>query len=186
MSDYDARLMQKLKIPVTLDVKKAAVHGTRYEGYTPLKTLKRFTEGLTSDEGDVDVVLQTGVDEQGLSFLKGEVKSTVSSICQRCNEQMNIDLHTDFAYTPVRQGYEEDEDNPLPDYYDTIEINEFGEVSLKELIEDELILAMPIIPKHEIDQCGVSEQDMSFGHIDEEIIEEKPNPFAVLQQLKRN
>lgn len=178
--------MQKLKIPVTLDVKKAATHGTRYEGYVVLKTLKRLTEGLTSDEGDVDVILQTGIDEQGLAFLKGEVSTSVSTICQRCNEQMNIDLRADFAYTPVREGYEEDEENPLPEYYDTVEFNEFGEVALRELVEDELILALPIIPKHDPSECSVSDQDMSFGSIDEEIVEEKPNPFAVLQQLKRN
>lgn len=179
--------MQKLKIPVTLDVKKAAVHGTRYEGYVVLKTLKRFTEALTSEEGDVDVILQTGVDEQGLSFLKGEVQVTVSTICQRCNEQMNLDLQADFAYTPVKPGYVEDEEYPLPDHYETIEVNEFGEVALRELIEDELILSMPLIAKHDEQDCPGADRPMSFGEIEEEeIVEDKPNPFAVLQQLKRN
>ena len=176
--------MQKLKIPVTLDVRKAATHDTQYEGYMMLKTLKRLTDGLTSDEGDVDVQLQTGIDEQGLAFLKGQAQVTISTVCQRCNENMTIDLQSDFAYSPVKVGFEEDEENPFPEHYEAVEINEFGEVALRELIEDELILSLPLIPKHDGQQCVA--QDLSFGEIEEEIVEEKPNPFAVLQQLKRN
>lgn len=178
--------MQKQKIPVTLDVKKAATHSTRFEGYLMLKTLKRLVESLTSDEGDVDVELQTGIDEQGLNYLKGQATVTISTICQRCNESMKIDLQSDFAFTPVREGFVEDEEYPLPEHYDTVEFNEFGEVLLRQLIEDELILSLPLIPKHDEQDCPASGREMSFGEIEEEIVEEKPNPFAVLQQLKRN
>lgn len=178
--------MQKQKIPVTLDVKKAAVHGTRYEGYIALAHLKRLNENCVSDEGDVDVVLETGFDPQGLAFLKGQAKTTVTVICQRCNENMSIDLTADFAYSPVSAGFVEDEENPLPERYDPIIVNEFGEISLREVIEDELILDIPLIPKHDLKDCKVSDVDMSWGEIEEEVVDEKPNPFAVLKQLKRN
>ena len=40
----------------------------------------------------------------------------------------------------------------LPSYYDAIELDENGEVNLRELVEDELILAIPLIPRHELEQ----------------------------------
>ena len=137
--------MQKLKIPVTLDVRKAAVHDNRYEGYIVLAQLKRLTASLGTIEGNVDVIVKTGTDDQGLNFLKGEAQVTVKLTCQRCNEDMPVDLTADFAYSPVSIGYEEDEENQLPDHYDPIMVNEFGEIGLRDLIEDELILDIPLI-----------------------------------------
>lgn len=175
---------QKLKIPVTLDVKKAAKHETRYQGYIVLNRLKRLTQSLSADQGDIDVDVQTGKDQQGLLFIKGDAQVEAITVCQRCNENMTIDLNTSFAYSPVKAGAENDEDNQLPDWYDAIEINEFGEIDLRKLIEDELILSLPLICMHDEADCPASDRKMSWGEI-KEIKEEKPNPFAVLEQLKR-
>lgn len=177
--------MQKLKIPVTLDVKKSAQHEISYEGYIVAAELKRLTKSLVSADGDVDVKLQTGTDPRGLNFLKGQVRVSVALTCQRCNENLNIDLESDFAYSPVKIGYEEDEENQLPDYYEPIFINEFGEIALRDLIEDELILDIPLIAMHDEQDCSAAGRNMTWGKI-EEVVEEKPNPFAVLKQLKRN
>jgi uncharacterized protein len=51
------------------------------------------------------------------------------------------------------------------------------------LIEDELIVAMPIIPMHESDDCNLGSKDIVVGEI-EPAQEERPNPFAVLEKLK--
>lgn len=176
--------MQKLKIPVTVDIKKAAQHEISYKGYIVLSELKRLTQSLTAVQGDVDVNVETGKDQQGLNFLKGEAQVKVATVCQRCSEDMTLDLTASFAYSPVKPGAQDDEDNQLPDWYDAIEINEFGEVDLRKLIEDELILCLPIIPSHEAQDCPATGREMTWGEI-EEVEEEKPNPFAVLEQLKR-
>ena len=178
--------MQKQKIPVTLDVKKAAIHGTRYEGYIVFAQLKRLTQLCVSGLGDVDVVIETGFDPQGLCFLKGQAKATVTVICQRCNENMIIDLTADFAFSPVSANYVEDEEEPFPERYDPIVVNEFGEVNLTEMIEDELILDIPLIAKHDEQDCPAAKMQMTWGEIDEQVVEQKPNPFAVLKELKRN
>jgi len=51
------------------------------------------------------------------------------------------------------------------------------------LIEDELIMSAPIVPKHEICPSSVtlSVADEAF----EEALAAKPNPFAALAQLKQ-
>ena len=50
------------------------------------------------------------------------------------------------------------------------------EQSVVDLIEDEILLALPLAPKHEV--CAPD------GNSDS--VAKKPNPFAVLQQLKVN
>ena len=55
--------------------------------------------------------------------------------------------------------------------------------TLHQLIEDELIVAMPIIPMHEDTDCSSGSKDIVVGEIDP-AHEERPNPFAVLEKLK--
>ena len=54
---------------------------------------------------------------------------------------------------------------------------------LLELIEDELLMAAPLVPMH-----TVCPQPLKLQAVDPEFVElpqDKPNPFAVLQQLKK-
>ena len=71
----------------------------------------------------------------------------------------------------------------LPEAYEPIEVNEFGEIDLLAMVEDEIILSLPVVPVHDSEHCEVSEADMVFGELPDEA--QKPNPFAVLASLKR-
>ncbi len=70
----------------------------------------------------------------------------------------------------------------IPSYYDVIELNEDGEVNLRDLVEEELLLTIPLIPRHEIEDCSADADSVWGGELPEEL--EKPNPFDVLKQLK--
>jgi uncharacterized protein len=91
-------------------------------------------------------------------------------------------VHVDFCFTPV-QGPDIDE-LELPEAYEPVEVDEHGEVNLLQLFEDELIISLPIVPLHAEDACTVTEDDMTFGKLKPE--QERQNPFAVLQELKRD
>jgi uncharacterized protein len=93
------------------------------------------------------------------------INSQLPVICQRCLEVMQINLALNFDYLLSTSTANELEDN---DEMDWLEIN--AEMDVRELIEDELLLAMPIAPVHET-SCG--KLTMHSG--------EKPNPFAVLK-----
>ena len=54
--------------------------------------------------------------------------------------------------------------------------------NLLELIEDELLMALPVVPKHEVCPDPVTLQVADPDVVEE--ASEKPNPVAVLQQLK--
>ncbi len=93
------------------------------------------------------------------------IKTSLPVICQRCLDEMLINLDLNFDYLLSDSTINEMEDN---DEIDWLEIN--SEMSVHELIEDELLLAMPIAPAHDGSCSGLS---MQSG--------EKPNPFAVLK-----
>ncbi len=53
----------------------------------------------------------------------------------------------------------------LPEAYEPIEANEFGEIDPLAMVEDEIILALPVVPVHDSEHCEVSEADMVFGEL---------------------
>jgi uncharacterized protein len=55
--------------------------------------------------------------------------------------------------------------------------------NLLELIEDELLMSAPLVPKHEVCPQPVKLQAADPAFV--ELVQEKPNPFAMLQQLKK-
>lgn len=93
------------------------------------------------------------------------IKTELPVICQRCLDEMLISLDLSFDYLISDSTIDALDDN---DEMDWLEAD--YEMNLQELIEDELLLAMPLAPVHE-ENCNKS--SMQSG--------EKPNPFAVLK-----
>ncbi|WP_335912176.1 MULTISPECIES: 23S rRNA accumulation protein YceD [Shewanella] len=172
--------MQTVKIPVSIDPIRAATSRLSYQGVVPGTQLKRLNELCAGDCSDVTVSIECGVDLQGIVYLKGKAVTELTLLCQRCMTLFTTEVTVEFSFSPCRNEAEIDE---LPDAYDPIEYNEIGEVRLHQLIEDELILAMPLIPTHDIDECHTGSKDVAIGEI-EAAQEERPNPFAVLEKLK--
>ncbi|MGL4447768.1 23S rRNA accumulation protein YceD [Shewanella sp.] len=172
--------MQTVKIPVSIDPIRAASSRLTYQGIVPGQQLKRLNELCAGDCSDVAVSIECGVDLQGIVYLKGKAVTELTLICQRCMTLFTTEVTVEFCFGPCRTKAEIDE---LPDAYDPIECNEIGEVRLHQLIEDELIVAMPIIPMHQEIDCNMGSKDIVVGEI-EPAQEERPNPFAVLEKLK--
>jgi uncharacterized protein len=174
--------MQKVRIPVMLDPVKSANKKVSYDGVVPGETLTRFQGLLVEPCQSPEVRVEFGVDEQGISYFAGDAKVAVKVNCERCNTPLAVDILAQFAYAPVTKQQGADD---FPGSYEAIEANEFGEVNLHGLVEDELILAMPLAPKHDAEACQVDRDAMTWGEIDESDDDESDNPFAVLQELKR-
>jgi len=141
-----------------------------------------MTRLLAACEGSsehVHVSVKFDVDELGLIVISGKGSATISLTCQRCTELLDMKLDVTFTFSPVKDD-EAAED--LPSYYDAIELDENGEVNLLELVEDEMILNIPLIPRHELKDCQ-SKPDSVWGELPEEL--DKPNPFDVLKNLSK-
>lgn len=93
-----------------------------------------------------------------------KINATLPLICQRCLGAMQFDTALAFDYMVSAAEPEEDDD------VDWIEAS--TEMNLTELIEDELLIATPLAPRHE---HGCQAWKLESG--------EKPNPFAALKDL---
>ncbi|RDV27429.1 23S rRNA accumulation protein YceD [Alteromonas aestuariivivens] len=173
--------MQKVKLPHSVEPVKSAMKRSDYRGVMASKDMERLCGTVVRCDDWVDAEVQFEKDAQGLTVFHGHLDTQVTLLCQRCNGEFDFPLHVTFCFSPV-QGHQDSEE--LPAAYDPVEVNDQGEVDLLQLFEDELILSLPIVPLHAEEDCTVSEDDMQFGEIEPE--QERPNPFAVLKELKRD
>ena len=172
--------MQKVKLPLTLDAVRSAQKRLDYVGVYTAGQVTRIAESVVSVDSDVQASLSFNIDNQRLAVIDGHADVVVTLMCQRCGKPFEHQVHATFCFSPV--VYDEQAE-ALPEAYEPVDVDELGEVDLLAMVEDEIILSLPIAPVHDSEHCEVSEADMVFGELPEEA--QKPNPFAVLASLKR-
>ncbi|WP_339058473.1 23S rRNA accumulation protein YceD [Candidatus Regiella endosymbiont of Tuberolachnus salignus] len=177
--------MQNVKLPPTVNVLRSAQKRLDYVGVYFAEQLTRVAEAVVSLDSHVDVSLSFALDDQGLAVITGNVGVNVTLLCQRCGGTLPHYIRTSYCFSPIvnkKQGSDE-WITTLPAAYEPIDVNELGEVDLLAMIEDEIILSLPIVPMHESKHCDVSATEMIFGELPEET--NHANPFAVLKNLKK-
>jgi len=142
-------------------------------------------------EGSTQPELQDDGTEAPQPYLRLAVHGSVWLMCQRCLSPCSQHLDVDATYRIVATEEEADE-FPLDD--DEVEVIVGSrQFDLVDLIEEELLLSLPLVPKHSV--CPeVHESLLAGGAADEagegeagqggEEEAGKPNPFAVLEKLK--
>ena len=170
--------MQNLKLPITISPTRSAQRRLVCEGVYNVLEMPRLLAVSEIRSEHAQVSVKFNVDERGLAVMSGTASALVALTCQRCNELFDHQLEVNFTFSPAKN--EEAAEN-IPSYYDVIELNEDGEVNLRELVDEEFILIIPLIPRHDIKDCS-ADADSVWGELPEEL--EKPNPFDVLKQLK--
>jgi uncharacterized protein len=173
--------MTNVKLPKKLDPNKSAQLRSKYDGVYLANEMLRYSSAVVAVQAEVPVKVEFLKDAQSLTYFSGEMRSQVQLICQRCNQVFDHSVYAEFCFTPV-QGTEQID--LLPDAYEPVQVDDHGEVNLFELLEDELILSLPIVPLHSQDECSVKAENMQFGKIEPEPV--RKNPFAVLKELKRD
>jgi len=163
------------RLPDFIDPLRLAEQNLTLNGRVDLQRLSRLQESLSSREGEVDIALEFGTDEQGVRFVSGTVDADLQMLCQRCMEPMTQAVHAKIALGLVRG---EAEAERLPSGYEPLQLDS-DRLYLADLIEDELILALPISPMHEQPACTPWRQDRSG-----EEQAEKASPFSILAGLK--
>jgi uncharacterized protein len=108
--------------------------------------------------------------------LKGQVE--LALVCQRCLEpvQVSVTFARDFRFVDTEEQAEREDDESVED----VLVNS-ARFDLLELVEDELLMAIPPSPKHE--KCP-QKLKLSAADADFEAADAKPHPFAKLAQLK--
>jgi uncharacterized protein len=146
-----------------------------YIGEIPLAEMPRLQSLTLPLEGGVKVSFNFGFNLLKHAVIKGEYATQVVVECQRCLEPMTYTIDQSFELL-IDAKDEEIESFQLDSVY-TSE----GYLDVFEVIEDELILALPIIMMHEDSSCNAYLQPEP---VEEASVEKKDNPFAVLETLK--
>lgn len=168
--------MSERIIPEHIDPFRFAEQGLGLDGIVQLKSMPRLLALLHVPTGNVLVNLNFGIDEQGITYLKGHLQTNVVLQCQRCMEPLNYEIISDFSLGIITSI---DEANQLPAVYEPAMANE-GSLALRDLIEDEVILNLPLIPRHEPEDCKIQLPLTDAGWEDEK----NKSPFQVLASLK--
>ena len=140
-----------------------------------LKTL------LYSQEGNVEVTINALFDDRRRCLLRTNIVAEVLLECQTTFTAIthNIEKQVTFCAVVTESRFAEVEEEFEP------VLIEDEYIDVKQLIEDELILSIPIVANKPLEELGA---EMKFGELDEEAIAREKaasNPFAVLKDLKK-
>jgi uncharacterized protein len=166
------------RLPVHIDPIRMAETRRLLQGEVAVAEMSRLVEALQDSDGSVSVSLEFGIDEEGIRVMRGRVQAEVSLLCQRCLEPMRQHIDNEFALGLVRSETEADE---LPSYYEPL-LLDGKPLFLRDVIEDELLLALPIVPRHATEACGVHLENTEAET--EQKGDKQDNPFASLTELK--
>lgn len=175
--------------PLHLDVMAFAGEGAELSGDWPADQLPRLAASQTPPQDAVASAAHWRVlgERRPVSggdpelWLRLKAEAPVWLTCQRClqpfEERLEVDTRVRFvrdeAQAEALDAEMEEDVLALPRWLD-----------LRSLVEDELLLALPLVPRH--DRCP---QPLPLGadaaaEPEQSDAEERPNPFAVLQSLK--
>jgi len=166
------------QLPETIKPQSLVDTGGHIGGFTSLARMDRLAALLENRTGAVETQLDFGKDSQGIRFVHGSIKTELPLICQRCLEVMRypVDLRLSLALvTSVEQA------DRLPEGYEPLVLDS-ATLSLTTLVEDELLLTLPIVAMHPESECSVRTPVSS--EVNTGKVTEKPHPFAALAQLK--
>lgn len=171
--------MLKDPLPNTLDVRKAAGREASIRGALRPQDLPRFRPSLAGDNGEIEAELAFSRDEENRSIVAVNVTARVEVQCQRCLETMTTGVTCSNLLAAV---WTDEQARQLPSHLDPLLTGE--DCNLWDLVEEELILAMPPFSYHEDFACNelLVAQDEEPPEPGER--RQRPNPFDVLAQLK--
>lgn len=176
---YNCALMQNARLPELLFPLRFAETRRTVEGEVQLSGMTRLRDSVLSLEGVARVSVTGDIDPEKRPFLNGRVQASLQVTCQRCMQPMTVAVDSEFLLSPV---HNEEEAEELPEAYDPVMLNEEEGISVMALVEDELMLSLPVVALHEPEDCTA---DVSvYEGSAEPVKADKPNPFAVLEQLK--
>lgn len=175
--------MTNSALPNFFEPYRLADRQASFNGQVLVDLLPRVKEAVVAAES-MTLSVEFSRDQDGYRVASGTVAGQVTLTCERCMGDMPFTLDTGFEMALVA---EESQVPSLPKRYDPWLVTPGAEVSVADLLEDTILLAIPVFPKHPPEECRIQ---MSFGvenddvEMSESSTPEKPNPFSILADLK--
>lgn len=149
----------------------------RFEGKMPLAAMPRLAADLAEPTGDVVFDLDFDKDELGVAYVHVRADAALPLICQRSLDRFELPVHIDTRLGLITR---EADEAGLPQGYEPL-LTADGVLKLADVVEDELILAVPAVPV----RPGSEHVDRTWGDAEgEPVTAARENPFKVLKKIK--
>ena len=171
------------RLPERVDPFNMSDSSRRLSGQVPAGKLKRLANLLDTTDTSLAIELAFGIGEQGTRTVSGIVRGELLLTCQRCLGRMRFPVNINFTLALARSLEQAER---LPAGLDPL-IVDHDTVSIVEMVEDEVLLTLPLIPTHQGTDGGCAPGSADRLGMDQgEVPDSKAssNPFAVLARLK--
>lgn len=168
------------RLPEQLDPWRSAERGLSLSGVVPLREFPRLQDLLLVAEGEAAYQIRFEPDHRGRALILGAVIAELVVECQRCLGPLSLPVDAALRLIAVR-GLEEARGIEEP--FEPLLVEE-GVCSPLELIEEELLLALPHVPLHAEGTCGVPAGSAEGAVAPESPVGEPASPFAGLADFK--
>ncbi len=171
------------RFPVYVDTRRVFEAETSCSGAIALERLPRLREYLANDNATISATLQFQIGEYGDREIAGHVEASLQLPCQRCLEPVALQVEDTVHLALVQNDEQAAKLRPELEPWIGTEIK----LLLADLVEEQILLSLPIVCKHSADEC---QQQMNYAGtaIAAEPAASEPanNPFAVLEKLKQS
>ena len=142
-------------------------------GFYQISDFPKISEIASNKEDNVRVELSFYLKNNKTPCVDGIIELDIVLACQRCLNDLSIGLKVNFNLAFVRHNQESEE---LESHYEIYMIEE-EELATHDLISDEILLSIPMVPTHDYDCIKeINEQEIVEG--------KSENPFAILKNIK--
>ncbi|HEX7369823.1 MAG TPA: YceD family protein [Rhodanobacteraceae bacterium] len=167
-------------LPASVDAERMVAGRRSFQGVLPVAELPRLVEALAKDSGEIAYNLDFEQGQLGGPELHVRLAARLTLECQRTLQPFEWPVEID-----TRLGLLDDEDEAaaLPGQCEPL-LLENGTLQLRRVIEDELLLALPLVPiKPGSEMLEGDWNTPGFKPQDAEQGEAVTHPFADLRQL---
>jgi uncharacterized protein len=170
-----------------VDARKFFAQQADYQARFKLSLFPRLRELLVQEAEnssmEIRAELQFRRDDQGGCFIRGRIRVQLALACQRCLQSVPYPIDSELHIQVVENLQEAGDRELNPDELELV-VSEQGKLDLLSLIEDELILSLPIVIYHEAEDCNqalTAFREAETRHA----FEDGRKPFAELAGLKK-
>ena len=173
--------MENETAPTRIDVQALALSGQPISGHDVLSHFTRLIQDLRGQSPDLPLAwtargeMRPGAGGLQEPWLQLGLETSLPLVCQRCMGPVEVPVATQRLFRFVAS---EDEALAQDEECEEDLLVLSREFNLQELIEDELVMEIPLIPKHVV--CPVPVKLQAIDEQFEAPTSAKPNPFAAL------
>lgn len=124
--------------------------GKSLQGVVSSEALPRVADVLSSHAEDIAYALQFTRDANKRCVVHCHVAAQLPLLCQRCGQMMTYPVDVTSQLCVV---VSDEMAKQLPSDYEPLMVTDGG-VPLQDIVEEELLLAIPMIPRHKEGECS--------------------------------